>query len=503
MNTKRIFKVLTLVLSIGLVATCSKSSDDGGSGTGNTVTSITLTGDTNAIESGQSVSFTVKDNLNNNVTADATLSINGSTISNPYTFNGEGDFNVIASYNSLTSNSVSISVEAPVTSITIASNVTSAILETQESFEITVTGNNDVDYSDSSIIYADGVAITGNVYTPTEIGTYEIYAKKDDLTSNTLDLECISGVNNIFVSLSSSGIEINEEIEFTVVDNYDNDVTSESTFYVDGVAITGTKYSTTTSGLHEVYAVYTSLNGDLQSATSNFVVFRFTQKVLVEDYTGTWCGYCPRLAYKLEQAEQQNSSVIGVAIHNDDPMEYENEAQMRGQYGVTGLPAGRINRTITWNESLDQVIGYTEENQGLGLAINSSLSGDNVSADVKIAYDVATSGNKLVVYLLEDGLIYPQVNYMNNDSSSPWFGAGDPIVGFVHNNVLRKSFTDIFGDAIPDGLALGEHTATFNLTIPSSVQDNSKMEIVAFVLNTFGTVVNVQHAAIGVNQDFD
>ena len=502
MNVKRVFKVLTLILSIGLVATCSKSSDDEGSGSAK-VTSITLTGSTNAIETGQSISFTVIDNLANNVTADATISINGSTISNPYTFNGEGDFDVLASYNSLTSNSVSVSVEASATSIAITSNVTSAILETQDSFEITVTGNNDVDYSGSSTIYVDGVANSGNIYTPTEIGGYEIYAKKDDLISNTLNLDCISGVNNIVVNLSSSGVDKDEEIEFFAVDNYDNDVTSEATFFVDGVAITGSKYSTATTGLHEVYAVFTSLNGDLQSDTSDFVVFRFTQKVLVEDYTGSWCQYCPRLAYQLDQAEQQNSSVIGVAVHNGDEMVYENEAEMRAEYGVTGLPAGRINRDIVWNESLTQIFSYTEDNQGLGLAINSTLSGDNVAVDVRIAYDIATSGNKLIVYLLEDGLIYPQSNFYDTDAASPWFGAGNPIVDFEHNNVLRKAFTNIFGDAIPDGVALGEHTANYNLTVPASVQDNSKLEIVAFVLNTFGTVVNVQHAAIGVNQDFD
>lgn len=503
MNIKHNFSALLVAFTLVLVNSCSKSSDDGGSTSGNIVTSITLTANTNTITEGQSVSFSVTDNLNNNVTTSATLSFNGSTISNPYTFNGEGVFNVLASYNSLTSNSVSISVEASATSITISSNTASAILETQEFFTISVTGDNDVEYSDSSTIYVDGVAITGNVFAPTEIGAYEIYATKDNLTSNTLTLESVSGVNEIFINLSSSGVEINEEIEFTVVDNYNNDVTTESTFFVEGEAISGNIFNSATSGPHEVYAVYTSLNGDLQSATSNFVVYRFTQKVLVEDYTGTWCQYCPRLAYQLDQAEQQNSSVIGVAIHNGDPMVYEYEAQMRAEYGITGFPSGRINRTIIWNESLDQIFSYTEDNQGLGLAIKSTLTGSNVSVDVKIGYDVATSGNKLVVYLLEDGLIYPQSNFYNTDSNSPWFQMGNPIQDFLHNNVLRKSFTDIFGDAIPDGVAFGEHTANYNLTVPSSVQDNSKLEIVAFVLNTFGIAVNVQHAPLGVDQDFD
>ncbi len=493
-----------MLIIVGLVAACSDSSDDGESGSGNSVTSITLsTTNATTILAGESISFSAIDNLNNDVTTGISLSINGTTISNPHTFDNDGVYDVVASYNSITSNSISISVVAPATSIAVTSDKSSAILEIQESFNFTVTGDNNLDYSDSSTIYVDGVAIAGHVFTPTEFGTQEIYATNDNLTSNTLTLDVVSGVNSISVNLSESSVKIQEEIEFSAVNNYNNDVTAEATFYVDGVAISGTIFSAATSGAHQVYAVYTSYNGDLTSTAIDFEVYKYTQKVLVEDYTGTWCGYCPRLAYNLEQAEQQNSSVIGVAIHDDDDMLYEYAVQMESQYGITGFPSGRINRTITWNESLNQIFSFTETNQGLGLAINSTLSGNSVSADIKVGYDTATSGNKIVVYLMEDGLIYPQVNYYNSDSSSPWYQTGDPIQDFEHNNVLRKAFTNIFGDEIPDGSVGGEYSNTYTLSIPSDVQNNSKLEIVAFVLDGSGTVLNVQHSAIGVNQDYD
>ncbi len=390
------------------------------------------------------------------------------------------------------------------TSLTLSSSVSSIILESQGYFTLSVLGNDNVNYSTNSTIYINGNAITGNTFSPSEIGVLEIYAKKDDITSNTVTVDVISGVAGISVSSSAQSVKVNGTVEFTASDNYSTNVTAESVFYVDGVAITGSSFSTDVYGSHEVYAIYNSVNGELQSPAINFNVYRFTKKVLVEDYTGTWCGYCPRLAYNLEQAEQQNDAVIGVGIHDDADMPYEYVGQMESQYNITGFPSGRISRNIVWNESVSQILSYLGSNPGLGLALNSTLVGNEVSVQVSIGYDLPTTNNKIVVYLIEDGLVYPQVNYYNNDPNSPWYQTGDPIQNFVHNNVLRKAFTNIFGDAIPDAVTGDEYTNYFNLTVPASVQNTLNLEIVAFVLNsTTGSVVNVQHAPIGVQQDFD
>jgi thiol-disulfide isomerase/thioredoxin len=390
------------------------------------------------------------------------------------------------------------------TSISITLSSTTVVLESQDYFTIDVLGNDNVNYSSNSTIYVNGVAITSNAYTPTELGTLEVYAKKGDLISNTVTVEVISGVNGVSVNISNTNVKVNNSIEFSAKDNYNNDVTSESVFYVDGEVIAGSTYTTDVYGDHEVYAIYSSSNGDLQSSAISFNVYRFTKKVLVEDYTGTWCGYCPRLAYNLDQAEQENDAVIGVGVHDDNDMYYEFVTQMEAQYNITGFPSGRINRIIVWNESVSQILSNLGSNPGLGLSINSSLVANNVSVEVKIGYDVSSTNNKIVIYLMEDGLIYPQVNYYNGDPSSPWYQTGNPIQNFEHNNVLRKAFTNIFGDAIPDAGVGDEHTVNYGITVPGSVQNTSNLEIVAFVLNsTTGLVINVQHAPLGVLQDFD
>ncbi|NNL16257.1 MAG: Omp28-related outer membrane protein [Flavobacteriaceae bacterium] len=390
------------------------------------------------------------------------------------------------------------------TSISIVSSTGSIILESQTSITINVIGDDNINYSNSSTIYVNDIAITGNTFTPTEVGTLEFYAKKGDLTSNSVSVEVTSGIDGIVINISQGSVKINNNITFIAKDNFNNNITSEAVFYVNGAAISGSTFNTSVYGTYEVYATYSNINGDFQSETVSFDVYRFTKKALVEDYTGTWCGYCPRLAYNLEQAEQQHDEIIGVGIHSGDVMETSYTNQLESEFGINSWPNGRINRTIVWNESVSQILAYLNVNPGLGLGINSSVTGNTVSVDIKIDYDLETNGSKLVVYLLEDGLIYPQTNYYNNDPNSPWYQTGNPISDFEHNNVLIASFTNIFGDTIPDGIVGQEFSTNYSISLPSNVQNTSNLEIVAFVVKSSnGTVINVQHSAIGVEQDFD
>lgn len=298
----------------------------------------------------------------------------------------------------------------------------------------------------------------------------------------------------------------NEAFTFTVTGNDNVDYTSTSTIFVDDVAISGSSYTPTTDGALSVRAERSNLTSSAISLTVNAEqvnTFAYTQKVLVEDYTGTWCGFCPRLAYNLEQAEMQDDRVIGVGLHDDDDMLFPGVTTLESEYNVSGFPSGRINRNINWNESIAQVMNYVGENADLGLAINSSLNASTINLTVKVGHNVNLSGTKLVVYLNEDGLVYPQANYMNNDPNSPWYQAGNPIADFVHDNTARIAFTNVLGDAIPDAQGVGEYTRDFTLTVPASVQDTNNLEIVAFVLGSDGRAINAQHANLGEDKAYD
>ena len=317
-------------------------------------------------------------------------------------------------------------------------------------------------------------------------------------------------VTSIEIISNSDELLQGDSASFLVKNNLNLNVSSSATIYVGGNAISGSSYTFTDAGMHDIYAVVDGLTSP--TITVNSIESTHTTKVMVEDYTGAWCQYCPRLAAALEATVNLNSNVIPVALHREYsdhwgfPLHYDDVFDLMNEFGITGFPQGRVNRTIGWNESSSQPISLLEGNKILGLAINSSLSGNTISAEVKVHYDFkAEEENKLVVYLLENGLIYDQVNFYNNDSSSPYYQAGNPIVGFEHNHTVRTTFTDVFGDAIPAGETTtgSTYTANFSVTVPSNVENTANLELVAFVVGTDDTVINVQQADLGVNQDFD
>lgn len=387
----------------------------------------------------------------------------------------------------------------PITSITITAN--NSTIELGESVAFIVTDSNNANKTALSKIYVDGQELNSSVFTPTLIGTYEVYATFETFTSATITVTVNEAtVNVVIVGSDNYTVLPGETFTFSAYANGSTNVTDDAVYYVDGNEITGNQFTSNERGAFSITASY-------QGVTSNpiTVAAGYVQKVLVEDYTGTWCGYCPRLAYNLEQAESQSDDIYGVALHNgsSDPMVAENyEDLLSNAYGITGYPSGRINRTTVWNESVSQLLNATGANGTLGLGLDTSLNGTAITIDVKVGYIAATSDMKLVVYLLEDGKIYPQTNYMNNDSSSPWYGAGNPINDFEHNNILRKAFTDIFGDAIPNGVAGGEYTQTFNVQMPSNVEDDTKLQVIAFVVDNDGNAINAMRVDLGDSQDY-
>ena len=122
---------------------------------------------------------------------------------------------------------------------------------------------------------------------------------------------------------------------------------------------------------------------------------------------------------------------------------------MANYFRVTGYPSAYINREIKWNENTAQLDQAANKRAPLGISLQTTVTGNTISGTAKVKYDVNTSVSlKLVLYLLEDGKVYPQVNYN-------YFALPDPISNYVHNNILRKTITDLYGE-YPPGCKPGE-----------------------------------------------
>lgn len=290
---------------------------------------------------------------------------------------------------------------------------------------------------------------------------------------------------------------LNQDVTFTVVDDAGNDITESAIFYVNDQLAPSNSFSSTEEATFEVYAEYDNNGTLITTATQSFSFVIPTRKISIEDHTGTWCGYCPSVSEAIEEVYGETTDITVVAIHNNDAMALALEQDIREEFEIFGFPAGRINRTQNWSNpfEIQEVLDIVGTPSNVGIGITSSTEGNTLTAKVSVSSEESLSGKKLVVYLVEDGIVADQTNYLNNDEDSQYYQLGDPIVDFVHDHVLRDSFTNPFGDNIENVNALQEYTVTFTETLSDSYNlDN--LQLVVMVTDPDYTTINSQYASI-------
>ena len=227
----------------------------------------------------------------------------------------------------------------------------------------------------------------------------------------------------------------------------------------------------------------------------------FKTNVLVEDITGTWCGWCPRVAYKLQELQKTTSQLIVVAAHygSSGTLDYEKVNEIKSTFGVSSYPYAILNRSSKWNEQDSQITSLTGVAATAGVAIESAINNTNLTVTIKVGFSQDFTNLKYVIYLLENGLLADQANYADLG-----YGPANPLVDFEHKHVLRKALTsDPLGDAIPDASSTNGSIfkETHTYTIPAE-WNKDKMEIVAFVVKSDKSVINARHSDFGNTQTF-
>ncbi len=231
----------------------------------------------------------------------------------------------------------------------------------------------------------------------------------------------------------------------------------------------------------------------------------FTKRVLIEDYTGTWCGNCTRVALAIERVLDKTDRAEIVAIHNgDDPYHFDGITPLKNLIypGIADLPlpTSRLNRTVVWKfpetSNVQQAVDLTGYNCGLGLAVNSNMSGQNIDLNVKVKFAEEYQNLRLVVYLLEDNLNYFQVNY-----TSSYYGGVNPIPNYDHDNVVRSTVTDILGESMGTSFAAGTtFERSFSVNVPANVENAANIRFVAFVVGEDNKAINVRSASVNQSQ---
>lgn len=168
----------------------------------------------------------------------------------------------------------------------------------------------------------------------------------------------------------------------------------------------------------------------------------FVKKVLVEEFTGEWCGSCPYGAQKIKEFKDLYSKdAICICMHINDPYQLEYAipaSDLLTSFNIPYVPSALVNRTF--DENKDWVL-QVKSNIGLtalaGIKIDSKIVNNLLDIDITCMADSDMKNVLLTVYLVEDNV--PQ--------SSPGAQVNGTL-DYIHENVLRRELTAVFGDPI-------------------------------------------------------
>ena len=251
-------------------------------------------------------------------------------------------------------------------------------------------------------------------------------------------------------------------------------------------------------------------------------------QTLIEEYTGTWCGYCTRGYAALEYIRENEPDFVVAAFHNSsttvDPMAITSNYPSN----VSGFPKVYLDRYYSGDPYygtgkysgklpiLEEVKALNADATPWGIEVSHRWEDDDhlvATADVWNLQGFENGKYKIAYLLVADGLSgttssWYQSNYYNTDAPSDNYidelnafcRGGEygksKVKGLVFNDVV-VSTNGIYGVAgsIPSALEAEQkasHSLTFDLSKISSklIPDKNKLRVIAAVLDGNGVVLN-------------
>ncbi len=220
------------------------------------------------------------------------------------------------------------------------------------------------------------------------------------------------------------------------------------------------------------------LNPDNNDVLADMAVlsFRPEKRVVFEEATGTWCGWCPRGAVMLDLISAQYEDAIGIAVHNSDPMEISNYDDEFGNLigGYPSMLADRLPDNVMPNDlasysalestyfsrvtalvpaSMDMEVELTsltpdigELNIDMNATFAASIEGDFTFSVVLTENGVTGSGDGTNT----NNTDYDQVNFYADNARGPMDGYEVlpnpvPATQMVYDHVARELIGSFYG----------------------------------------------------------
>lgn len=364
-----------------------------------------------------------------------------------------------------------------------------------------------------------------------DVAIFEPTSKDLELTTVDFENYVSAGTHDITGSVKNLGLEtITEYVIHYTVDGG----TAQSKTITTSLDLNESEDFTITDALdlstsktYEIVVWIETVNGSTDGVTSNdeksgstsVLSTVPTKNVLVEEFTGAWCGWCPDGAYILETITEGNDNIIGVAVHSGDDMQI---AEASGVLDFApGYPSGVVDRTLFEGQSevgLSRGSWETYANARLSAITPVAVTGDisydenatELTANIKATFygNLTNTDIRLSAIVIEDSVTgsgsgYDQENYLSGRSgyeSNPYYNEPSTITGYNHMKVVRAYLGGVWGESgivtssVTDQQAFTK-TFTFDVDTTEIDINNVRVVFVAQDYNSDETKRNILNAA--------
>lgn len=285
-------------------------------------------------------------------------------------------------------------------------------------------------------------------------------------------------------------------------------------------------------GDFDLHITIDKVNGEkndnkLASASCSVSVLPFVpvHRPLVEEFTGTWCGWCPRGYIALELLNEEfGDDVVLAAYHDNDPMQAQDFPLNPDDIG---FPSATLNR----GAAEDPFYGVGNKGFGMKDEVKASiekpvLAGIDVEAfwtdEAKTEIDVTAkaifledkhdAGYKVGFLLINNGVTgfgtgWFQSNYFAGQQAN-YVGTELEVLTNWPKTVPNLVFNDVVVDvdglmgvegSIPENVTYNEpYTTKFSYDIEGNevIQDKDKLYVAAFIINPDGTILNANKVKV-------
>ncbi|MGE8555996.1 MAG: choice-of-anchor J domain-containing protein [Chryseobacterium jejuense] len=281
----------------------------------------------------------------------------------------------------------------------------------------------------------------------------------------------------------------------------------------------------------------TEVNGSPDTTPAdNTLATKFTtvsqnspKKVVVEEGTGTWCGYCVRGILAMEKAKADfPDNFIGIAVHGGRSSEPMLNSEYLGPMNLSGFPGMNTDRVVMGdgvfpNTMSDRVSERKNIIVPAALNATSTLAGRTLTLNASAIFraNFTNANFRLAVVLVEDEVKgttpqYDQVNYYSyavyGTSDGPMGGFENkpspiPAADMTYDHVGRMLLGGYAGQAgsVPVSIIDGQTVNyTFTADIPTAYNIGHMKAVVLLLDATSGEIVNaagpfVINGALGTN----